>query len=90
MKQDMLKKLICFFVFKTKGQITKTRIVEYIYLADLYSVKWTGEQLTNLDWYYYKYGPWHEDIDIALSSMEEKEVIKIHHEESSLINIGES
>ncbi len=53
---DMLRKLINFFVNETKGQITKIQLVKFIYLMDLYMVKWTGKQLTNLDWRYYLHG----------------------------------
>jgi hypothetical protein len=68
----MLENLILYFVYKTKGFITKTQLVKFLYLADLYSVKWTGNQLTQLDWYYYNYGPWNEGIDAALSRLEDK------------------
>jgi uncharacterized phage-associated protein len=64
----VLEKLILYFVCKTKGHITKIQLVKFLYLADLYAVKWTGSQLTDLDWRYYKYGPWHEAIDIALAA----------------------
>lgn len=43
----MLEQLILYFVCKTKGHITKTQLVKFLYLADLYSVKWTGQQLTD-------------------------------------------
>jgi hypothetical protein len=43
-------------------------------LADLYAVKWTSKQLTQLDWYYYHNGPWHENINIALDKMNGKEI----------------
>ena len=66
----MLEQLILYFVCRTKGRITKTQLVKFLYLADLYSVKWTGEQLTELDWRYYNYGPWNQDIDAALERME--------------------
>jgi len=45
----MLEQLIKYFVYKTKGYITKTQLVKFIYLADLYAVKWTGKQLTDLN-----------------------------------------
>lgn len=64
--RSMLETLILYFVYQTNGFITKIQLVKFLYLADLYSVKWTGKQLTDLDWYYYNYGPWHEDIDTAL------------------------
>lgn len=66
----MLEKLILYFVIRTKGHITKTQLVKFLYLADLYSVKWTGQQLTDLEWCYYKHGPWNEEIDAALRLME--------------------
>lgn len=62
----MLDELILYFVAKTRGHITKTQLVKFLYLADLYSVKWTGKQVTDLDWYYYKHGPWDRAIDAAL------------------------
>ncbi|MBV6624018.1 MAG: DUF4065 domain-containing protein [Rivularia sp. (in: Bacteria)] len=70
----MLDKLIKYFVYATKGHITKTQLIKFLYLADLYSVKWTGEQLTQLDWYYYRFGPWNEDIDSALNKINGKEI----------------
>ena len=66
----MLESLILYFVCKTKGRITKTQLVKFLYLADIYSVKWTGKQLTDLDWCYYNHGPWNKEIDAALESME--------------------
>jgi hypothetical protein len=65
----MLEQLILYFVCRTKGRITKTQLVKFLYLADLYSVKWTGKQLTDLDWCYYNHGPWNKDIDATLDSM---------------------
>jgi hypothetical protein len=70
--KTMLESLILYFVYKTKGFITKTQLVKFLYLADLYSVKWTGKQLTELNWYYYNYGPWDEEIDTALKKLEGK------------------
>lgn len=84
----MLDLLIKFFVYKTKGHITKTQLVKFLYLADLYSVKWTGKQLTDLDWYYCLRGPWHEDIDAALERMNGKEIFLQEHESYILIGIS--
>lgn len=66
----MLESLILYFVCKTKGRITKTQLVKFLYLADLYSVKWTGKQLTDLNWCYFNHGPWNQEIDTALEGME--------------------
>lgn len=84
----MLDKLIKYFVYETKGHITRTQIIKFLYLADLYSVKWTGKQLTELDWYYYHYGPWHEDIDAALNQMNGKEIIQELLGNTSLLKLG--
>jgi hypothetical protein len=66
----MLEDLILYFVSKTKGFITKPQLVKFLYLADLYAVKWTEQQLTQLEWCYYNYGPWDEEIDAALQRLE--------------------
>lgn len=84
----MLDKLIKYFVYETKGNITKTQLIKFLYLADLYSVKWTGNQLTELNWYYYNYGPWHEDIDTALNKMNGKEVAVEQEGNATLIRLG--
>ena len=84
----MLDKLIKYFVYETKGHITKTQLIKFLYLADLYSVKWTGKQLTDVDWYYYRYGPWHEDIDAALNQMDGKEIIQDFHGDKTLVKLG--
>lgn len=70
----MLDKLIKYFVYATKGHISKIQLIRFLYLADLYSVKWTGKQLTELDWYYYRNSLWHEDINTALDKMNGKEI----------------
>ena len=84
----MLDKLIKYFVYATKGYITKTQLIKFLYLADLYSVKWTGKQLTNLDWRYYHYGPWNEEIDSALKQMNGKEIIEESQDNIILIKLG--
>ncbi|TAG72337.1 MAG: hypothetical protein EAZ23_14860 [Oscillatoriales cyanobacterium] len=49
----MLETLIKYFVYTTKGHITKNQLIKFLYLADLYAVKWTNKQLTQLNWRYY-------------------------------------
>jgi uncharacterized phage-associated protein len=83
----VLEKLILYFVCKTKGHITKTQLVKFLYLADLYAVKWTGNQLTDLDWRYYKYGPWHEAIDIALSGSLSDAIILQEENNSTMVRL---
>jgi uncharacterized phage-associated protein len=84
----MLDKLIKYFVYATKGYITKTQLIKFLYLADLYSVKWTGKQLTELDWRYYYFGPWNQDIDTALKQMNGKEIIQESQGDTVFIKLG--
>lgn len=70
----MTTKLILFFVIRTKGHITKTQLVKFLYLADLYSMKWLGKQITNLNWYFYNHGPWEQDIQNCLDEMNGKQI----------------
>lgn len=70
----MTDKLILFFVIRTKGYITKTQLVKFLYLADLYSTKWSGKQITNLSWYLYNHGPWEQDIQNCLDNMNGKQI----------------
>lgn len=81
----LVDQLIKYFVYETKGYITKTQLVKFIYLADLYAVKWTGKQLTDLDWCYYHYGLWNEEIDTALSRMEGVDIFQEQINEATLI-----
>ena len=62
-------------------------MVKFLYLADLYSVKWTGRQLTDLEWYLYTFGPWHEDIDAALVRLN-GQVVQKEEGKAILIQMG--
>jgi hypothetical protein len=71
---SMTVKLILFFVLRTKGHIMKTQLVKFLYLADLYAIKWLGQQITDLEWVYYHHGPWEDDIQAELERMDGKEI----------------
>ena len=85
----MLETLIKYFVYATKGYITKTQLIKFLYLADLYAVKWTEKQLTDLDWRYDRYGPWNEDIDAALNQMNGQEILQESQGETIFVRPGE-
>jgi len=85
MNLSMLEKLIIYFVCKTKGYITKIQLVKFLYLADLAAVKWTEKQLTDLDWRYYKYGPWNEDIDRALVELRQGDILQLGEQGSAVL-----
>ncbi|MEG4323487.1 MULTISPECIES: type II toxin-antitoxin system antitoxin SocA domain-containing protein [unclassified Microcoleus] len=84
----MLETLIKYFVYATKGHITKTQLIKFLYLADLYSVKWTSKQLTELNWRYYHYSPWNEDIIVALNQMNGKTIVQESVGETIFIRLG--
>jgi Protein of unknown function (DUF4065) len=86
---SMTAKLILFFVLKTKGNITKTKLVKFLYLADLYSVKWLGKQITDLKWIRYHYGPYEEDINRILGLMNGRQIeLDISNPDKNYIKIG--
>ena len=85
----MLENLIKYFVYATKGYITKTQLIKFLYLADLYAVKWTDKQLTDLDWRFYYFGPWNEGIDAVLNQMNGKEIVQESQGESIFIRLGD-
>ena len=84
----MLETLIKYFVYATKGHITKAQLIKFLYLADLYSVKWTSKQLTELNWRYYHYSPWSEDIIVALNQMNGKTIVQESVGETIFIRLG--
>ncbi|AFY69652.1 hypothetical protein Pse7367_1360 [Thalassoporum mexicanum PCC 7367] len=88
---SMTAKLIEFFVLKTKGHITKFQLFKFLYLADLYATRWHGKQITDLHWIFYKYGPWEEDIDKTLRSLESlQKVVQTKSGEAILIRPGKN
>ncbi len=74
---SMAAKLMLFFVIRSKGHITKMQLVKFLYLADLYSVKWHGTPITELKWYYYLRGPWEKEFDVELDQLLSLELINI-------------
>ncbi|MDB9311694.1 DUF4065 domain-containing protein [Spirulina sp. CS-785/01] len=91
MNLSMLEKVMIYFVCKTKGYITKPQLVKFLYLADLAAVKWTEQQLTDLDWRYCQYGPWNEDIDRTLVELRYGDIFKLSEQGNAiLIQPGEN
>jgi hypothetical protein len=67
----MLEQLI--FYFTKDGNISKNKLINLLYLADLYAVKWTDKQLTDLVWYYSEHGFSTEIIDQIICSENKKD-----------------
>ncbi len=65
MKLDTADLMACLCADKS---LSKARLAKMVYLADWYACLETGEQLTDLEWYYDHYGPYLSKIfDIAKS-----------------------
>jgi len=58
--------LLNYFLSSSGGHLTREQLINFLYLADLYAVKWTAKQLTHLDWYCY----WSKDGYYQLYSEE--------------------
>lgn len=52
-----------------EGTPTKTKLLKFLYLADLASYRATGETVTSFDWIFFHYGPWTYEYDQILSEM---------------------
>ncbi len=87
MANIMLENLIIYFIYKTKGYITKRQLVCFIYLADLYMVKWTEKQLTPLDWRYSGDLPYHEEIDNILNKWLDQNLLRLETEGNTALMI---
>lgn len=88
-QRKILKNLIVYFTFKIKN-LTPTKLVKLIYLADLFHYKKYRCTISNILFFHSHYGPWHPIIEqtvleecgelIEIESIHTKkgEVIRIH------------
>lgn len=69
---DLLKRLILYIVDQiqaSEGMTSKIRIVKLLYLIDVAHYRMYGKLLTNLDWIFYRYGPYAFTIDNAIDQL---------------------
>jgi Protein of unknown function (DUF4065) len=52
-----------------EGFTTKTKLVKYLYLADVEHYRRTGKQLTGFRWIFHHYGPWSVESTSQSSSL---------------------
>jgi len=52
------------------GSPTKTKLLKFLYLADLSSYRAAGKTVTGFDWIFFHYGPWTYEYDQVLSEMQ--------------------
>lgn len=62
--------LIWYLIWRVReedGIPAKTRLVKFLYLVDLYSVRDRGEQTTSFRWLFYHYGPFAREIEEVIN-----------------------
>lgn len=67
-----LIEFIVWYATKMRGQVSRIRLIKFIYLSDWLSVRHTGRRLTKYPWFFYHYGPYaspvQEEIDAAVGA----------------------
>jgi hypothetical protein len=79
-ENNIFYKLVTFFIGDTFHSIKKDQLTQFLYLADLYSVKWTGESLTDSDWFLYEGRVSSDELVDTLTELENKQLITIKEE----------
>lgn len=69
MDAKTLIKFIVWYATKVRGQVSRLRLMKFLYLADWHSVRLTRHRLTHYPWIFYHYGPYsveaQRDIDLS-------------------------
>ncbi|HLF92922.1 MAG TPA: Panacea domain-containing protein [Planctomycetota bacterium] len=59
---DRTDELIVYFVERLSGQITRTRLIKFIYLADYEARRWLGAPISTLTYSYDRFGPYDKTL----------------------------
>jgi len=59
-----------------KSELSKARLTKLVYLADWQSVKQSGNQLTDIRWYFHNFGPYVDDVVNAARNDPRLSVVK--------------
>ena len=62
-----LQKIMAYLCknYPYKDELSNARLTKMVYLADWYNVCSTGQQLTDIEWYFDNYGPFVHDVLIT-------------------------
>lgn len=63
------EKILAYFVSKCNGQISRTRLMKFLYLADYESRRYFGEKLTDAEYSWYHYGPYDHDLSEHITNL---------------------
>ena len=77
---DTLKQLILALtglIRQHHGNPTKTRVLKFLYLADIEHYRDMGKTLTGIGWVFHLYGPWFDQYDATLEELAGKKVIEL-------------
>jgi uncharacterized phage-associated protein len=87
-QRAILKNLIVYFTFTIKN-LTPTKLIKLIYLADLYHYKKYHYTISKIPFFSYHYGPWHPDIEktVLEECGELIEVESVHTRRGDIIKI---
>ncbi len=71
--------LVKFFAQQYRG-IPRKHLVKLIYMADLLSLEYLGEQISSFRWYKYKHGPYDQAIEVAVEELVEAGLVSDERE----------
>lgn len=77
-----------------KSELSKARLTKLVYLADWLSVKTSGSQITNINWYFDNFGPYVPDVYNEASSngdvFEIQNTVNAYGKEKVLIGLSDN
>lgn len=77
MKPTNTEQLIVYVISKLNGNVLKTTLMKFLYLVDLNYVKKYRRQFTDLEYIFYKNGPWSNRFDKLLANLNDFEIKEV-------------
>lgn len=71
---DKLNRLLCAIVSRAvekEGFVTKTKLLKYLYLADLEAWRHFGKSFTGFKWVFFHFGPWSRQFDALYEDLKQ-------------------
>lgn len=80
--------LVAFFVTKCAGKrsLGRTQLMKLLYLADYEARRYLGRPISDLEYVWHHFGPYHDRFGAALATLEASHVV---HEESMIYPTGQ-
>lgn len=80
MTDERLKKLTAFIIDQVRdsgGSLPKTKLVKLLYLIDVESMRQQQRPMTGLEWRYWHYGPYSQEIEKLLGEIVGKSISEL-------------